>query len=65
MGASLMAVSARCPLCGSRVLSVNRAGHVLSDALHPVALGRENGSGYTLCEDCGVLADLPSDLTLN
>jgi hypothetical protein len=65
MGTSLMAVSARCPLCGSRVLSVNGAGHVLSDDRHPVAMGRENGSGYTLCEDCGVLADLPTDLTLN
>ena len=65
MGASLMAVSARCPLCDSRVLSVSRAGHVRSDELHPIAMGRENGSGYTLCEDCGVLADLPSDLTLN
>ena len=65
MGASFMAVSARCPLCGSPVLSVSRAGHVLSDDLHPVAMGRENGSGYTLCEDCGVLADLPTDLTRN
>jgi hypothetical protein len=44
---------------------VSRAGRVLSDDLHPIALGLENGSGYTLCEDCGVLADLPTDLTLN
>lgn len=64
MGASLMAVSARCPLCGSSVLSVSR-GRVVSDDLHPVSLGREKGLGYTLCEDCGVLADLPAGLTLN
>ena len=65
MGASPVAVSARCPLCGSRVLSVSRAGRVLSDDLHPIALGGEKGCGYTLCEDCGVLPDLPTDLTLN
>jgi hypothetical protein len=27
---------------------VSRAGRVLSDDLYPIALGRENGSGYTL-----------------
>ena len=35
--------------------------------LHPVPLYRRGGAGegYTLCDECGVLADLPADLTLN
>ena len=63
-----VAVDSRCPLCGESVLSVSRAGHVLSDDLHPIALFAKRGGGmqgYTLCDDCGVLADLPAELTLN
>jgi hypothetical protein len=67
MIASGVAVDSRCPLCGTAVLSVGRSGRVLSEDLHPVALFRTGGStqGYTLCDDCGVLADLPAELTLN
>jgi hypothetical protein len=65
MSTSLMGVNACCPLCGSSVLSVSPAGRVLSEDLHPIPLGGEGGRGYTLCDDCGVLADLPSNLTLN
>ncbi|HXB56203.1 MAG TPA: hypothetical protein VN461_15595 [Vicinamibacteria bacterium] len=60
------AVDARCPLCGTLVLSISRSGRVLAADLHPIALGRHGGGGgYTLCDDCGVLADLPRDFTLN
>ena len=65
MGTSLAAVQAQCPLCGSPVLSVSRGGHVMSEDLYPIQLGPDSGRGYTLCDDCGVLADLPTDLTLN
>lgn len=65
MGISLVEVNACCPLCGSQVLSVSRAGRVLSDDLHPIAISGDRARGYTLCDDCGVLADLPADLTLN
>jgi hypothetical protein len=66
MGTSFAAVSACCPLCGSPVLSIGRGGHVLvEEDLHPIQIGREIGRGYTLCDECGVLADLPVDLTLN
>jgi hypothetical protein len=65
MGTSFAAVQACCPLCGSPVLSVARSGHVLDEDLHPIQIGREAGRGYTLCDDCGILADLPSNLTLN
>jgi hypothetical protein len=65
MGTSFAAVNACCPLCGSPVLSIGRTGHVLDEDLHPIQLGRELGRGYTLCDECGVLADLPADLTLN
>jgi len=68
MNAQGVAVDSRCPLCGDSVLSVSRSGRVLSDDLHPVALLPKRGGGvqgYTLCDDCGVLTDLPAELTLN
>jgi hypothetical protein len=65
MGTAIAAVQALCPLCGSPVLSVGRSGRVFSEDLHPIQLGPELGRGYTLCDDCGVLANLPTDLTLN
>ncbi len=65
MGTTFAAVQAVCPLCGSPVLSVASTGRVLSDSAHPIQLGPELGRGYTLCDDCGILTNLPSDLTLN
>jgi hypothetical protein len=59
-----IAVEARCPLCGSPVLSVAR-GKVTTLDMRAIPIGGEFGRGYTLCDDCGVLADLPSGLTLN
>ncbi len=59
------AVQSRCPLCGSPVLSLSPQGRVVAEDLHPIQLGGELGRGYTLCDDCGVLANLPADLTLN
>jgi len=47
------------------VLSIGRSGRVFAEDLHPIPLGPESGRGYTLCDDCGVLANLPTDLTLN
>ena len=60
-------VDARCPLCGESILSIGRGGHVTAEDLHPIPLYRRGGSGegYMLCDDCGVLAELPSDITLN
>ena len=67
MGAYVVAVDARCPLCGIAILSVGSGGRVTAQELHPVPLYRRGGAGegYTLCDECGVLADLPADLTLN
>jgi hypothetical protein len=67
MAAFTLAVDARCPLCGTSILTVSRGGHVLSEDLHPVPLRRSNraGEGYMLCDDCGMLADLPLNSTLN
>jgi hypothetical protein len=65
MGTTIAAVQALCPLCGSPVLSIGRYGHVFAEDLHPIQLGPELGRGYTLCDDCGVLANLPTDLTRN
>jgi hypothetical protein len=62
---TIAAVQALCPLCGSPVLSIGRYGHVFAEDLHPIQLGPELGRGYTLCDDCGVLANLPTDLTRN
>jgi hypothetical protein len=65
MGTTIAAVQALCPLCGSPVLSVGRSGRVFAEDLHPIQIGTELGRGYTLCDDCGVLANLPTDLTRN
>jgi hypothetical protein len=67
MAAFVLAVDARCPLCGASVLSVSQGGKVIAEELHAVPLNRRRGSaeGYTLCDDCGVLANLPTNLTLN
>jgi len=65
MGATFAVVQAHCPLCQSPVLSVGRSGRVFTKDLHPIQLGPESGRGYTLCDDCGLLANLPSDLTRN
>jgi hypothetical protein len=65
MGTSFAAISACCPLCGSPVLSIARSGRVIDEDVHPIQLGTEFGRGYTLCDDCAILADLPGDLTLN
>ncbi len=63
---AFVAVDARCPLCGTQVLAVNGAGRVLAEDVHPIPLGRRAGAGgYTLCDDCAVLAHLPSGLSLN
>jgi hypothetical protein len=59
-------VDARCPLCGATLLSVSSAGRVLSEETHFVPLGSlQSGRGFSLCDDCGMLADLPDDLILN
>jgi hypothetical protein len=67
MAAYVVGVDARCPLCGCSILSIGRGGHVMAEDLHPVPLHKFGGSGegYMLCDDCGVLAELPSDITLN
>jgi hypothetical protein len=67
MGTSIVVtgVQARCPLCGSPVLSLARSGKVVAFDLRAIPLGSEFGRGYMLCDDCGVLADLPAGLTLN
>jgi hypothetical protein len=65
MGTSIATIQAPCPLCGSPVLSIGQGGRVMSEDLHPILLGPDIGRGYTLCDDCGVLADLPTNLTLN
>ena len=52
-------------MCGSPVLSVARSGKVFAVDLRAIPLGGEFSRGYTLCDDCGVLADLPTSLTLN
>ena len=66
MGTSITnLVEAHCPLCGSPVLSVARSGRVVAFELRTIPLGNDFGRGYTLCDDCGVLADLPAGLTIN
>ena len=65
MGTTIAIVRAHCPLCESPVLSVGRSGRVFSEDLRSILLRPESGRSYTLCDDCGVLANLPTDLTRN
>jgi hypothetical protein len=65
MATIVPALRAHCPLCGSPVLSVSRNGRAFEDAIHPIRMALDLGLGYTLCDACGMLADMPSDLTLN
>ena len=65
MGATFAAVQAVCPLCESPVWPLGRSGRVFVEDLHPIQLRPESVRGYTLCDDCGVLANLPTDLTRN
>ena len=67
MASFAVGVDAQCPLCGSSILAVSRAGRVEAEDLHPVPLFKRGrpGEGYMLCDDCGVLAELPPNITLN
>jgi hypothetical protein len=65
MRTDLSAIHARCPLCGTALLSVAGGGRVVARGQHPVLLGTDPGRGYALCEVCGFLAQLPRSLTLN
>ena len=64
---TVVAVDAGCPLCGTSMLSFGRGGRVTAEDLHAVPLHRRGGAGegYMVCDECGVLANLPPDLTLN
>lgn len=67
MAAFALAVDARCPVCGAPILSVGLSGRVLAQDLHfvPLRTYDRRGGQYTVCEDCGRLAELTADLTLN
>jgi hypothetical protein len=66
MATFVAAMDTSCPLCGSPVLLLDRGGRVLAEDIHAIPLHRHGGSeGYTLCDDCAVLALLPTDLTVN
>jgi len=65
MGTTIAAVRTLCPLCGSPVPSAGYSGGLFAEEIHPIQLRPEQDRGYTLCDDCGVLANLPTDLTRN
>jgi hypothetical protein len=60
-------VDTSCPLCGTSLLSVDFDGRVEVELLHPVPLhkNRDASEGYVICEQCALLANLPSTITLN
>jgi hypothetical protein len=68
MAAFALAVDARCPVCGAPILSIGVSGRVLAEDLHLVPLrthDRRFGQAYTVCDDCGTLAEMTDELTLN
>jgi hypothetical protein len=55
-----------CPICGERVFTVGAEGQVEAADVHPIPLyRRDTGEGYSVCDDCGFLAQLPEGLTIN
>src|SRR5438093_532321 len=48
---SVVAMDARCPLCGSPILSFGQGGRVVAEDLHAVPLHRGGGigEGYMVC----------------
>ena len=68
MAAFALAVDARCPVCGASILSVGATGRVVSQDLHLVPLRaheKRTGQAYTVCDDCGLLAEMSPHITLN
>ena len=65
--APVAAVHARCPLCGTSILSVSTGGKVSAEDLRavPIYNTRGVGEGFMVCDDCGLLTSLPPDITLN
>jgi hypothetical protein len=63
MATTMPVLRARCPLCGSPAGGDD--AQALDDDLHLIPLGPGLGLGLTLCDACGILADLPTNLTLN
>ena len=60
-------VQAQCPLCDASILTVGRGGQVEADDLYAAPLHRRGRfcEGFTLCDECGMLADLPPGVTVN
>ncbi len=68
MAAYVVDLHARCTLCGASLLSVGRSGRVTATSdLHAIPVFRRGGAGegISLCDDCGMLAELQSGLTIN
>ena len=63
----MLALDSLCPLCGGAMLSIGPGGKVETHDVHPVRLFRVRGlsEGYTICEECNMLTQLPADITLN
>lgn len=57
----------RCPLCGSPILTLGAGGRVTWAEARVVPIGAQRAgvSGYLVCEDCGLLAELPAPARLN
>jgi len=58
-------LQALCPLCGTPVLFFGPGGRLEGEDVHPIPLGRDFDRGYSVCDDCALLADTPAGQTLN
>jgi hypothetical protein len=60
-----VAVDARCALCGTAIDAEGTGVHNAHAVL--ISLYKHGGSpeGYLLCQECGLLAGLPSTISLN
>jgi hypothetical protein len=64
---SSLRLDSACPLCGASLLVIDREGRVAAEPVSalPLHRNRDAGEGFTVCEQCALLAHLPLGSTLN
>jgi hypothetical protein len=64
---TVVAVEARCPLCGTPIDTPGAARVSAGRGAHLISLYKHGGGaeGFLLCEECSLLTAFPAGITLN